>query len=47
MNLIVIISGTLIGLGVFVAVSQIMPAGPRLDAALARIGGTLRAWTST
>jgi hypothetical protein len=39
-NLIVIISGTLIGIGLFVAVSQIMPAGPRLDAALARIGGT-------
>jgi Flp pilus assembly protein TadB len=38
-NLLVIISGTLIGLGVFVAVSQIIPAGPRLDAALARIGG--------
>ncbi|HET7014772.1 MAG TPA: type II secretion system F family protein [Streptosporangiaceae bacterium] len=40
MNLIVIISGTLIGIGLFVVVSQIMPAGPRLDAALARIGGT-------
>jgi hypothetical protein len=39
-NLIVIISGTLIGIGLFVAVSQITPAGPRLDAALARIGGT-------
>ena len=39
MNLLVIISGTLIGLGVFVAVILIMPARPRLDAALARIGG--------
>jgi Flp pilus assembly protein TadB len=39
-SLIVIIAGTLIGLGLFIAVSQIMPAGPRLDAALARIGGT-------
>jgi Type II secretion system (T2SS), protein F len=39
-NLLVIISGTLIGLGVFVAVSQLVPARPSLDAALARIGGT-------
>jgi Flp pilus assembly protein TadB len=39
-NLLVIISGTLIGLGVFVAVSQLVPAKPSLDAALDRIGGT-------
>ena len=40
MNLLLILSGTLVGLGVFVAVSQIVPARPSLDAALARIGGT-------
>lgn len=40
MNLIVIVSGTLAGLGIFVAVTQIIPARPRLDAALARISGT-------
>jgi len=39
-NLLVIVSGTLIGLGVFVAVIQLVPARPSLDAALARIGGT-------
>jgi Flp pilus assembly protein TadB len=38
-NLLVILSGTLVGLGVFVAVSQIMPSKPSLDAALARIHG--------
>lgn len=40
MNLIVILSGTLVGLGVFVVVSQIVPSGPSIDAALARIHGT-------
>lgn len=40
MNLLVILSGTLAGLGVFVAVSQLVPSGPSLPAALARIGGT-------
>ena len=40
MNLLVILAGTLVGLGVFAAVSQIVPARPSLDAALARIGGT-------
>ena len=39
MNLLVIVSGTLLGLGVFVAVSQIVPSRPNLDAALARIAG--------
>ena len=39
MNLLVILSGTLVGLGVFVAVSQIVPSRPSLDAALARIHG--------
>jgi Flp pilus assembly protein TadB len=38
-NLLVILSGTLVGLGVFVAVSQIVPSRPSLDAALARIHG--------
>jgi Flp pilus assembly protein TadB len=41
-NLLVILSGTLAGLGVFVAVTQIVPARPHLDAALARIHGTAR-----
>lgn len=40
MNLLVIVSGALVGLGVFVVVSQIVPSGPNLDAALARIHGT-------
>jgi hypothetical protein len=39
-NLLVVLSGSLTGLGVFVAVSQLLPARPRLDAALARIYGT-------
>ena len=39
-NLLVIMSGTLVGLGIFVAVSQSScRPRPRLDAALARIGG--------
>lgn len=40
MNLLVIASGALVGLGVFVAVSLVVPSGPNLDAALARIHGT-------
>lgn len=40
MNLLVILAGTLVGLGVFAAASQIVPPRPSLDAALARIGGT-------
>jgi len=39
-NLHVILAGTLVGLGVFAAASQIVPPRPSLDAALARIGGT-------
>jgi Flp pilus assembly protein TadB len=39
-NPLVVLSGTSAGLGVFVAVDQIIPARPRLDAALARIRGT-------
>jgi Flp pilus assembly protein TadB len=38
-NLLVIVSGALVGLGVFVAVSHLMPPGPSLDAALSRIHG--------
>jgi Flp pilus assembly protein TadB len=41
-NLLVVLSGTLVGLGVFVAVSQMFPGGPNLDAALARIHGSAR-----
>lgn len=41
MNLLVIVSGALVGLGVFVAVSHLMPPGPSLDAALSRIQGTV------
>lgn len=40
MNLLVILSGTLVGLGVFVAVSHLVPSRPSLDAALSRIHGT-------
>ncbi len=40
MNIFVILSGTLVGLGIFVGVAQLMPARPSLDAALARIHGT-------
>ena len=40
MNLLVILSGTLVGLGVFVAVSHVVPSRPSLDAALSRIHGT-------
>jgi Type II secretion system (T2SS), protein F len=36
-NPLVIVAGLLAGLGVFTAVCQIVPGGPRLDAALARI----------
>ncbi len=36
------LSGALVGLGVFAVVSQIVPSRPSLDAALARIGGTAR-----
>ncbi len=44
MNPFIIISGVLVGLGIFIAVSQfMMPSRPRLDAALARIGGIDRA----
>lgn len=41
MNLLVIVSGTLTGLGVFVAVSHLMPSRPSLEAALSRIHGTV------
>ena len=37
MNLLVLLAGSLAGLGVCAAVSQLTPGGPRLDAALARI----------
>ncbi|HEX9064959.1 MAG TPA: hypothetical protein VF843_07610, partial [Streptosporangiaceae bacterium] len=37
MNPLVVLAGVLAGLGVFTAVSQAVPGGPRLDAALARI----------
>lgn len=40
MNLLVVLSGVLVGLGVFVAVSHLLPSRPSLDAALARIHGT-------
>jgi Flp pilus assembly protein TadB len=36
-NPLVILAGALAGVGVFAAVAQLMPGGPRLDAALARI----------
>src|SRR5580658_6060792 len=42
MSLLAIFSGTLIGLGIFVAVLQVLPGRPHLDAALARIHGTSR-----
>jgi len=38
-NVLVIASGALIGLGIFAAVSQLIPGQPRLDVALARIHG--------
>ncbi|HEX6931571.1 MAG TPA: type II secretion system F family protein [Streptosporangiaceae bacterium] len=38
MNSLIILAGALAGLGVFAAIAQLMPGGPRLDAALARIG---------
>lgn len=37
MSAMILASGVLTGLGVFLAVSQLLPGGPRLDAALARI----------
>ncbi len=37
MNPLVVLAGALAGLGVFAAVAQLIPSGPRLDAALARI----------
>jgi Flp pilus assembly protein TadB len=36
-NPLIVLAGTLVGLGIFVAVSQLVPGGPRLDVALARI----------
>jgi Flp pilus assembly protein TadB len=39
-NLLVVLSGALVGLGIFVAVSHLLPSKPSLDAALARIHGT-------
>ena len=46
MNPLVILSGALVGLGVFVLVSLIVPAKPSLQAALARIHGTAAPQTS-
>ena len=43
MSLLIVIPGTLIGLGVFTLVCQLVPAGTRLDAALTRIGGVAAA----
>ena len=40
MNLAVIIAGALAGLGLFLAISQLLPAPAHLDAVLARIHGT-------
>ncbi|MGI9006575.1 MAG: hypothetical protein ACR2FU_10325, partial [Streptosporangiaceae bacterium] len=40
MNPLVIAAGVLAGLGVFTAVCQLVPGGPRLDAALARINAS-------
>lgn len=37
MNPLIVLAGTLAGLGVFAMVAQLIPGGPRLDAALARI----------
>ena len=37
MSPLILISGTLIGLGVFTVVGQLVPGGPRLDVALSRI----------
>lgn len=46
MSIWVIVVGALVGLGVFVAVREVIPAGPRLDAALERLGDadTRSAW---
>ncbi len=38
MNPLVLVAGVLAGLGVSVAIGQLVPGGPRLDAALGRIG---------
>lgn len=45
MNPLVILAGALAGLGLFIVVGQVMPGGPRLDVALARIhaAGSLEA----
>lgn len=43
MTPLVIIPGALIGLGLFILVSHLMPGRPRLDAALTRIAGTASA----
>ncbi|HUC56234.1 MAG TPA: type II secretion system F family protein [Streptosporangiaceae bacterium] len=40
MNIFVIIAGALAGLGVYLAISQLLPAPAHLDAVLARIHGT-------
>ena len=37
MNPLIVLAGTLAGLGVFAMVAQLIPGGQRLDAALARI----------
>ena len=37
MNSLVVLAGAFAGLGVFITVGQLLPSGPRLDAALARI----------
>ncbi|HUJ07866.1 MAG TPA: type II secretion system F family protein [Streptosporangiaceae bacterium] len=37
MNPLVIVAGSMVGLGIFAAVSQLVPGRPKLDAALARI----------
>jgi Flp pilus assembly protein TadB len=42
-NLLIILAGAIAGLGVFLAVSQLLPAPASLDEALARIGGTATA----
>lgn len=40
MSPLVLLAGSLAGLGIFAAVAQLIPSGPRLDAALARIHAT-------
>jgi Flp pilus assembly protein TadB len=39
-NIFVVLSGTLVGLGIFIGISQLLPARSSLDAALARIHGS-------